>query len=45
MNCSLLWETLYEYDINAVIAPRSMLGVAKVDDPRNFKAEIDEKVL
>ena len=40
-----LGDTICEYDINAVLAsPYSMLGVKKVDDPRNFGvAEIDEK--
>ena len=40
-----LGDTICEYDIHAVIAsPCSMLGVKKVDDPRNFGvAEIDEK--
>ena len=40
-----LGDTICEYDINAVLAsPWSMLGVKKVDDPRNFGvAEIDEK--
>ncbi len=39
-----LGDTICEYDINAVLAsPWSMLGVKKVDDPRNFGvAEIDE---
>lgn len=40
-----LGDTICEYDINSVLAtPWSMLGVKKVDDPRNFGvAEIDEK--
>jgi glucose-1-phosphate thymidylyltransferase len=40
-----LGDTICEYDINAVLAsPWSMLGVKKVDDPRNFGvAEIDDK--
>ena len=40
-----LGDTICEYDINAVLAsPWSILGVKKVDDPRNFGvAEIDEK--
>jgi len=40
-----LGDTICEYDIDAVLAsPWSMLGVKKVDDPRNFGvAEIDEK--
>lgn len=40
-----LGDTICEYDIDAVLAsPNSMLGVKKVDDPRNFGvAEIDEK--
>ncbi|HEY5406056.1 MAG TPA: sugar phosphate nucleotidyltransferase [Ginsengibacter sp.] len=39
-----LGDTICEYDINAVLAsPWSILGVKKVDDPRNFGvAEIDE---
>ncbi len=38
-----LGDTICEYDIDAVLAsPYSMLGVKKVDDPRNFGvAEID----
>ncbi|MEP6845337.1 MAG: sugar phosphate nucleotidyltransferase [Panacibacter sp.] len=40
-----LGDTICEYNIDAVLAsPNSMLGVKKVDDPRNFGvAEIDEK--
>ncbi len=40
-----LGDTICEYDISAVLAsPWSILGVKKVDDPRNFGvAEIDEK--
>ena len=40
-----LGDTICEYDINAVLAsPWSILGVKKVDDPRNFGvAEIDEQ--
>jgi glucose-1-phosphate thymidylyltransferase len=40
-----LGDTICEYDINAVLAsPYSMLGVKKVDDPRNFGvAQIDDK--
>lgn len=40
-----LGDTICEYDIQAVIdAPYSMLGVKKVDDPRNFGvAEIDDE--
>lgn len=39
-----LGDTICEYDINEVLkSPYSMLGVKKVDDPRNFgAAEIDE---
>lgn len=39
-----LGDTICEYDINEVLkSPYSMLGVKKVDDPRNFGvAEIDE---
>ena len=39
-----LGDTICEYDINAVLeSPYSMLGVKKVDDPRNFGvAEIGE---
>lgn len=39
-----LGDTICEYDIKAVLAsPWSILGVKKVDDPRNFGvAEIDE---
>src|SRR5487761_2450005 len=42
-----LGDTICEYDINAVLSsPWSMLGVKKVDDPRNFGvAEIDDKGL
>lgn len=42
-----LGDTICEYDIDAVLAsPWSMLGVKKVDDPRNFGvAEIDENGL
>ncbi|MBI1780235.1 MAG: nucleotidyltransferase family protein, partial [Sphingobacteriales bacterium] len=33
----VLGDTICEYDIKAVLeAPHSMLGVKKVDDPRNF---------
>lgn len=33
----ILGDTIAEYDINAVInSPDSMLGIKKVDDPRNF---------
>jgi len=40
----VLGDTIAEYDIREVMsAPHSMLGVKKVDDPRNFGvAEIDE---
>lgn len=40
-----LGDTICEYDIKAVInSPFSMLGVKKVDDPRNFGvAEIDDQ--
>jgi len=40
-----LGDTICEYDINEVLAsPWSILGVKKVDDPRNFGvAEIDDK--
>lgn len=40
-----LGDTICEYDINAVLAsPWSMLGVKKVDDPRNFGvAQINDK--
>ncbi len=40
-----LGDTICEYDIAEVLAsPYSMLGVKKVDDPRNFGvAELDEK--
>ncbi len=40
----VLGDTIAEYDVREVIdAPLSMLGVKKVDDPRNFGvAEIDE---
>ena len=40
-----LGDTICEYDINAVLSSSSsMLGVKKVDDPRNFGvAEIDDK--
>ena len=40
----VLGDTIAEYDINEVVnTPHSMLGVKKVDDPRNFGvAEIDE---
>ena len=40
----VLGDTIAEYDIKEVVnAPHSMLGVKKVDDPRNFGvAEIDE---
>lgn len=41
----VLGDTIAEYDVKDVIAsPYSMLGVKKVDDPRNFGvAEIDEQ--
>lgn len=41
----VLGDTIAEYDVKEVInAPLSMLGVKKVDDPRNFGvAEIDEE--
>ncbi len=40
----VLGDTIAEYDVREVMnAPHSMLGVKKVDDPRNFGvAEIDE---
>jgi glucose-1-phosphate thymidylyltransferase len=40
----VLGDTICEYDIKAVLeAPYSMLGVKKVDDPRNFGvAELEE---
>ncbi|MDQ6889522.1 MAG: sugar phosphate nucleotidyltransferase [Bacteroidota bacterium] len=40
-----LGDTICEYNIDEVLAsPQSMLGVKKVDDPRNFGvAEVDEK--
>ncbi|MFN8244748.1 MAG: sugar phosphate nucleotidyltransferase [Ferruginibacter sp.] len=40
----VLGDTIAEYDVREVIhAPHSMLGVKKVDDPRNFGvAEIEE---
>ncbi len=40
----VLGDTIAEYDVKAVLeSPESMLGVKKVDDPRNFGvAEIDE---
>lgn len=40
----VLGDTIAEYDVKEIIdAPVSMLGVKKVDDPRNFGvAEIDE---
>lgn len=40
----VLGDTIAEYDVQEIInAPNSMLGVKKVDDPRNFGvAEIDE---
>jgi len=40
-----LGDTICEYDIQAVLAsPYSMLGVKKVDDPRNFGvAQLDDK--
>lgn len=43
----VLGDTIAEYDIRFVLdAPHSMLGVKKVDDPRNFGvAEIDENLL
>lgn len=42
-----LGDTICEYDLKAVLAsPKSMLGVKKVDDPRNFGvAEVDENGL
>ncbi len=41
----VLGDTIAEYDVKEIIAsPYSMLGVKKVDDPRNFGvAEIDEE--
>jgi glucose-1-phosphate thymidylyltransferase len=41
----VLGDTICEYDVKAVIdSPHSMLGVRKVDDPREFGvAEIDEE--
>lgn len=41
----MLGDTICEYDIKAVVAqPHSMLGVRKVDDPRDFGvAEMDEE--
>lgn len=41
----VLGDTIAEYDIKQILnAPYSMLGVKKVDDPRNFGvAEIDEE--
>ena len=43
----VLGDTICEYDIEEVMkSPHSMLGVRKVDDPREFGvAEIDEKEL
>ncbi len=40
----VLGDTIAEYDVHEIIkSPNSMLGVKKVDDPRNFGvAEIDE---
>lgn len=40
----VLGDTIAEYDVKEIIdAPHSMLGVKKVDDPRNFGvAEIDD---
>ncbi len=40
----ILGDTIAEYDVKAILdTPCSMLGVKKVDDPRNFGvAEIDE---
>lgn len=40
----VLGDTIAEYDVKEIMeAPHSMLGVKKVDDPRNFGvAEIDE---
>ena len=40
-----LGDTICEYNISEVLAsPHSMLGIKKVDDPRNFGvAEVDEK--
>ncbi|RYF90795.1 MAG: glucose-1-phosphate thymidylyltransferase [Chitinophagaceae bacterium] len=42
----VLGDTIAEYDLRAVLdAPQSMLGVKKVDDPRNFGvAELDENL-
>jgi glucose-1-phosphate thymidylyltransferase len=41
----VLGDTIAEYNVREILAsPHSMLGVKKVDDPRNFGvAEIDEK--
>jgi glucose-1-phosphate thymidylyltransferase len=41
----VLGDTICEYDVRAVLdSPHSMLGVRKVDDPREFGvAEIDDK--
>lgn len=41
----VLGDTICEYDVHEVVqSPHSMLGVRKVDDPRNFGvAEIDAK--
>ncbi|MFZ1371059.1 MAG: nucleotidyltransferase family protein, partial [Ferruginibacter sp.] len=41
----VLGDTIAEYDVRAVIdSPVSMLGIKKVDDPRNFGvADIDEE--
>ena len=41
----VLGDTIAEYDVKQILnAPYSMLGVKKVDDPRNFGvAEIDEE--
>ena len=41
----VLGDTIAEYDVKAVIdSPVSMLGIKKVDDPRNFGvADIDEE--
>ena len=41
----VLGDTIAEYDVKSIIeSPYSMLGIKKVDDPRNFGvAEIDEE--
>ena len=43
----VLGDTICEYDVQAVVSsPDSMLGVKKVDDPREFGvAEIDEGII